>query len=112
MTTLSADTFLDLVERSGLVEDAPLRAALSQLERQGVAAGDTEAVAKGLIEAGLFTRWQCDKLLEGRHHGFFLGKYKLLGHLGHRRDEQRLPGRARADAAAGGDQGAAQAPGG
>ena len=33
-----------------------------------------------LITAGLLTRWQCDKLLEGKHKGFFLGKYKLLGH--------------------------------
>ena len=35
-----------------------------------------------LIDAGLLTKWQCDKLLEGRHKGFFLGKYKLLDHLG------------------------------
>ena len=28
------------------------------------------------------TRWQVDRLLEGRHKGFFLGKYKLLGLLG------------------------------
>src|SRR6185295_653216 len=35
-----------------------------------------------LITAGLLTKWQCDKLKDGRHKGFFLSKYKLLGHLG------------------------------
>ncbi len=39
-------------------------------------------VAEHLVNAGLLTHWQCDKLLEGRHKGFFLGKYKLLAHLG------------------------------
>ena len=34
------------------------------------------------IEQGLLTRWQCDKLLEKKYKGFFLGKYKLLGHIG------------------------------
>jgi serine/threonine-protein kinase len=39
-------------------------------------------VADSLVRLGLLTRWQADRLLEGRHKGFFLGKYKLLDHLG------------------------------
>jgi serine/threonine protein kinase len=35
-----------------------------------------------MIEAGLITRWQADKLLAGKHKGFRLGKYKLLGQIG------------------------------
>ncbi|HND50922.1 MAG TPA: protein kinase, partial [Pirellulaceae bacterium] len=31
---------------------------------------------------GLLTRWHCDKLLDRKYKGFFLGKYKLLGHIG------------------------------
>ena len=34
------------------------------------------------MDQKLLTRWQADKLLEGRHKGFVVGKYKLLGHLG------------------------------
>ena len=34
------------------------------------------------MERKLLTRWQCDRLKEGRHKGFILGKYKLLGLLG------------------------------
>ncbi len=35
-----------------------------------------------LIEKEAITRWQADKLLAGKSKGFFLGKYKLLRHLG------------------------------
>jgi len=41
-----------------------------------------EAIAEAMIEAGLLTDWQADKLLAGKHKGFILGKYKLLRHLG------------------------------
>ena len=57
---------------------------LRELKREsdGHSITDTDFVAGRIVEAGLLTRWQVDKLLEGRHKGFFLGKYKLLGHLG------------------------------
>jgi serine/threonine protein kinase len=51
-------------------------------QANGTAPGDIDVVAQKLVAAGLLTRWQCDKLLEGRHKGFFLGKYKLLDLLG------------------------------
>ena len=35
-----------------------------------------------LIESGLITQWQAEKFLAGKYKGFFLGKFKLLGHLG------------------------------
>ncbi|MBX9789251.1 MAG: serine/threonine protein kinase [Pirellulales bacterium] len=40
------------------------------------------ALAEEFIRRGLITRWQADKLLEGRYKGFFLNKYKLLSLLG------------------------------
>jgi serine/threonine protein kinase len=52
-----------------------------EVDRLGFPA-DPEPLADRLVEAGLLSRWQADKILEGRHKGFFLGKYKLLGHLG------------------------------
>ena len=54
----------------------------SRIGRGGRLPADTDFVADRLVEAGLITRWQADRLLEGRHKGFFLGKYKLLDHLG------------------------------
>jgi serine/threonine protein kinase len=84
MTVLTIDSYLDLVRRSGLVEKDQLNAVLADLEAEagGSLPTDADFVAKKLVEAGLLTRWQCDNILEGRHKGFFLGKYKLLDHLG------------------------------
>lgn len=84
MTNLTVDKFIDLVQRSGLVEHDALKRCLSQYREFAPIAGETDVVslADYLAEADLLTRWQCDKLLEGRYKGFFLKKYKLLGHLG------------------------------
>jgi len=84
MAKAKVDKFLDLVRRSGLVEKDQLNRVLLKLKKQagGKPINDTEFVANKLADAGLLTRWQCEKLMEGRHRGFFLGKYKLLEHLG------------------------------
>ncbi|WP_437187547.1 protein kinase domain-containing protein [Planctomicrobium sp. SH668] len=41
-----------------------------------------EHFARFLIKTNLLTEWQATKLLQGKHKGFFLGKYKLLRLLG------------------------------
>ncbi len=67
-----------------MVEKGQIDAALLRLKAEpgGQLPTDTDFVADWLVQSGLITRWQADRLLEGRHKGFFLGKYKLLGHLG------------------------------
>ena len=84
MNISTVDSFLDLVRRSGLVEKDQLNAVLADVQQQagGSLPAEADVVAKKLVEAGLLTHWQCDNILEGRHKGFFLGKYKLLDHLG------------------------------
>jgi eukaryotic-like serine/threonine-protein kinase len=84
MTKLKVDSFLDLVRRSELVERDQLNRVLLKLKEQaeGKPIHDTDFVATRLVEEGLLTRWQADRLLEGRYKSFYLGKYKLLGHLG------------------------------
>lgn len=84
MARLSAERFLDLVRRSGLVEEQRLDQALAELKTAGLSLSgeDFQPLASGLIERGLLTRWQCDRLAEGRYKGFLLGKYRLLDHLG------------------------------
>jgi eukaryotic-like serine/threonine-protein kinase len=84
MVKPSIDAFLDLVRWSGLVEKDQLDSILLELQNLpgGKAAMDTDAVARKLIQTDLLTRWQIDKLFEGRYKGFFLGKYKLLDYLG------------------------------
>jgi eukaryotic-like serine/threonine-protein kinase len=84
MSTIKLDTFLDLLRRSGLIEQSQLDSALAELDRRAPEhpVTDCDVVCAHLVETGLLTQWQTEKLLEGRHKGFFLGKYKLLGHLG------------------------------
>lgn len=81
---LSVSTFLDTIERSGLVGKSQLAQSLAELERVSGsdAANDSLIVSDHLGRAGLITPWQSKRLLEGRNAGYFLGKYKLLDHLG------------------------------
>ena len=82
--TKVAQSFLDLVKRSLLVEEDQLQEFLTQFraEHSGELPERQEALAEALVEAELLTNWQADKLLAGKHRGFILGKYKLLGQLG------------------------------
>jgi serine/threonine protein kinase len=82
MASMKFDKFLELLKRSGLVEKDQLSRALAELKADGQNVPSADDLAARLIERGLLTRWQADKLLEGKSKGFFLGKYKLLGHLG------------------------------
>jgi serine/threonine protein kinase len=84
MANVTANNLLDLVRRSGLVDEAKLTSFLEKTtSRHGEAVlEDQPRLADLLVEEGLVTRWQADKLLSGRHKGFRLGKYKLLGEIG------------------------------
>ena len=79
-----AESFLDLVKRSQLVEKDRLEKFLKDFRKQH---GEDlperpEAISEALVEAELLTDWQAEKLLAGKHRGFILGKYKFLRQLG------------------------------
>lgn len=84
MATPSVKNFLELVQRSKLVDADELRAALRKCkaEHDDRLPADTQLVADYLVQAGLLTDWHCSKLFDRKYKGFFLGKYKLLGHIG------------------------------
>lgn len=84
MTKVTANKLLDLVRRSGLVDEARMTAFLDKTTAAyGEAVMDDQnRLADLMVEGGLLTRWQADKLLAGKHKGFRLGKYKLLGQIG------------------------------
>lgn len=78
-----AQSFLDLVKRSQLVEDDRLQEFLDDYRKQhGSLPEQQEVLAEAFVKAELLTEWQAEKLLAGKHRGFVLGKYKLLGQLG------------------------------
>jgi serine/threonine-protein kinase len=79
---LTADSFLAVVKQSGLVEQEQLKRFWTSYKERGANLDDSQAVADGLVGESIVTRWQVDKLLQGKHKGFFLGKYRLLSHLG------------------------------
>jgi serine/threonine protein kinase len=80
MATLSVDKFVELVRKSGLVSEEKLNSVLDEMSRDE--AGDGDKLAERLVNGKLITPWQAGKLKEGKHKGFVLGKYKLLGLLG------------------------------
>src|SRR4051812_26883870 len=84
MIKIFLDRVLMWVDRSNLIEPDRLSQALAEWKSRATLSqlDDARYCAEHLVESGLLTHWQCRKLLEGRHRGFFLGKYKLLDHLG------------------------------
>ncbi len=81
---LFLDKFIELVERSQLIDAERLSQAIVDWKSRATLRqmADAQCCADHLVSQGLVTEWQCAKLLEGRYRGFFLGKYKLLDHLG------------------------------
>lgn len=83
MSNPSVKAFVELIQRSALVEPKSLKRTLLDCKQHygGQLPRNAEVVAQWLIQAGLLTSWQRDRLFERRHRGFFMGQYKLLEHL-------------------------------
>jgi len=83
MSKVTLKQFLKQLRRCGLIEEKQLEATLDKCrQKNGGELPKLDAVAEFLINTGRITQWQCNKLLSGKYKGFFLGKYKLLKHLG------------------------------
>lgn len=84
MSLISTDEFLNLLRRSKIVEAQSLEKALHFLQAQGGGqlVSESSGLADQLVELGLITHWQAEKLLARRYKGFFLGRYKLLDQIG------------------------------
>jgi len=83
MPKIDAERFLQLLERSGLVEEDRLARAVDRIKTAcGGQLPAVEQLSQKLIEEEILTDWQAKNLSEGKHKGFMLGKYKLLKHLG------------------------------
>jgi len=84
MSKVTSEQFVEYVQKSRLVVGAEMETFRKQLLEQfgETLPADPVEIAKAFEKAKLLTRWHCEKLLQGRYKGFFLGKHKLLGHLG------------------------------
>jgi len=79
---LTAASFLAGVKQSGLIEPDRVDSLLRELLQSGVDGNDSVAIATALVDRQALTEWQSEKLLQGRHKGFILGRYRLLSLLG------------------------------
>ncbi|MCU0720299.1 MAG: serine/threonine protein kinase [Pirellula sp.] len=84
MTQITAERIQELLEKSRLAEPQQLTESFSVIRAKhgGELPNDPVLVCKELEDLGVITRWQSEKVLQGKYKGFFLGKHKLLGHLG------------------------------
>lgn len=79
---LTAASFLAGVKQSGLIAADRLDALVNEIHQAGIDCNDSCAIATALVDRKALTEWQSDKLLQGRHKGFILGRYRLLSLLG------------------------------
>ena len=81
MTTLAnATEFFEHLQQSKLLTDAQFDGALETLGE--LCESDAMTVAKALVKAGILTRLQAQRLLEGRTRGFFINQYRIDEVLG------------------------------
>ncbi|MBY0461035.1 MAG: serine/threonine protein kinase, partial [Gemmataceae bacterium] len=78
----TADEFLDLVQKSGLIEEARLRAHTQKLTESGPLPAEPTRLAQLLVRDALLTYFQAEQLLQGKFKRFTLGKYRVLEKLG------------------------------
>ncbi len=83
MSQLTSERFLEMVAKSGLVDPAAEQRLLDKVREKldGSLPDSPKRLASAYKRAGLLTEWHIEKLLAGKYKGFFLGKYKLLGHI-------------------------------
>ncbi|MFQ5733782.1 MAG: protein kinase [Planctomycetaceae bacterium] len=79
---LTAESFLTVVKKSGLIPPEQLKKLIGELQQQDVDTNDSQALAAAFVDRRLLTQWHVDKLQHGKTRGFFLGKYRLLSLLG------------------------------
>src|ERR1700722_11950573 len=71
-------TFLTHLRQSGLLSSAEL----AEAEKDLPASNRGRVLARALVEKGVLTKFQAERLLIGRTAGFLLGQYRILGELG------------------------------
>lgn len=84
---LTAKQFLQLLQQSGLVEDTAISPRLREWDAElaptgGLAATTGLEVARRLVASRLLSVWQAEKLLSGKHKGYYLANYRIIDLLG------------------------------
>jgi eukaryotic-like serine/threonine-protein kinase len=78
----SNDEFLDLVRKSGVLDEKRLAAHVQKLQEAGDLPPNPAKLAIELVQAALLTNYQAEQLVQGRWRRFTVGKYRVLERLG------------------------------
>lgn len=78
----SVDELVDLVRKSGMVDDGKLTAYLHRRQTGGGLPSDPREAAEAMVIDGVLTEFQAEQFLLGKWRGFTVGKYKLLERVG------------------------------
>jgi serine/threonine protein kinase len=78
----TVDELLDLIQKSGVADEARVRAYVQKQAQAGSLTSDPGKFAGQLVRDGLLTYFQAEQLLQGKWKRFNLGKYKVLEKLG------------------------------
>lgn len=81
-TPTTTEEFLDLLRKSGVVEENRLTAWLDKARGEGLYPAEPQKLAETMLRQGLLTDFQAEQLLQGKWRRFSIGKYKVLERLG------------------------------
>ena len=83
--------FFGVVRKSGLVNDRSLKAFCAAFPSDGSVA----QAAKQLVDAGILSEFQADRIASGKSDGFLIGQYAILERIGDRASGQVFKARHR-----------------
>jgi eukaryotic-like serine/threonine-protein kinase len=78
----SADELIELVRKSGVLEEARLNTFVEKMRAAGGLPAESKQLADLMVREGLLTFFQCEQLMLGKWRRFHIGKYKVLERLG------------------------------
>jgi eukaryotic-like serine/threonine-protein kinase len=78
----TGEQFLELVRKSGVVDQERLDAHVQKLRDESALPDDPKKLAGLLVRDGLLTYFQSGQFLQGKWRGFTLGQYKVLEKIG------------------------------
>jgi serine/threonine-protein kinase len=84
MSSITSERLVTMIAKSNLVDENTLERFLQKVRSKcgGKLPSSPRKLATAFQRAGLLTEWHIEKIFAGKYRGFFLGKYKLLGHIG------------------------------
>jgi len=79
---VNSEELIELISKSGIVEESKLRAYIKRLVERATLPADPSKLAGLLVRDAILTYFQAEQILQGKYKRFTIGKYKVLEKLG------------------------------